>query len=101
MSRSHAATTWVSFRFSNSFVLPGPCMPQPTTPTTMRSEGLLRAPRPNALAGMIAGATTANAVAARKRRRLRPELSIEFFMEVMTPERAAGFENKMKGGNDS
>ena len=48
-----------SFRPRSSFVLPGPCMPQPTTPTTMRSEGLLRPSWPRALAGMMVGAATA------------------------------------------
>jgi hypothetical protein len=61
-------------------VLPGPCMPQPTTPTTMRSEGLFCAPRPKALAGISVGVARAKLVAARKRRRLIPELSADSFM---------------------
>src|SRR6266536_831354 len=50
-------------------VLPGACMPQPTTPMVMRSEGAGRPSAPSVLAGMIVGAATAAAVVAINRRR--------------------------------
>src|ERR1039457_3641106 len=81
LSKSHAATTWTSLRPRSSLVLPGPCMPQPTTPTEMRPEGagrllLLVAQEENSV-----GAATANPVAARKWRREIPDLKEESFME--------------------
>src|SRR5437016_8726518 len=44
-------------------------MPQPTIPTTMRSDGAGWSSLPRALAGMMVGAATAAAVAAINRRR--------------------------------
>jgi hypothetical protein len=47
---------------------------------------------------MMVGAATARAVAARKRRRLIPELSVALFMRLMTPQAKAEFEKKMARG---
>ena len=80
-------------------MLPGPCMPQPTTPTTMRSEGAALPSRPKALAGMMVGAARARLVAARNRRRLIPELKEDSFMglyDARTP--APRCQKKMSGG---
>src|SRR5947207_12392877 len=51
------------------WVLPGPIMPQPTMPTTIRSEGAARPSLPSALAGIRVGAAMAAAAAPIKRRR--------------------------------
>src|SRR5438045_9628813 len=69
LSMLHVATTWQSGSLMKLPVLPGPCMPQPTTPMVMRSEGAGRPSAPSALAGMVVGAATAAAVLAIKRRR--------------------------------
>src|SRR6185369_250357 len=69
LSMLHVATTWQSASRMKLPVLPGPCMPQPTTPMVMRSDGAGRPSAPSALAGMIVGAATAAAVVAIKRRR--------------------------------
>src|SRR6185436_17863425 len=69
LSMLHVATTWQSGSLMKLPVLPGPCMPQPTTPMVMRSEGAGRPSAPSALAGMMVGAATAAAVLAIKRRR--------------------------------
>src|SRR6185295_4885519 len=69
LSMLHVATTWQSGSLMKLPVLLGPCMPQPTTPMVMRSEGAGRPSAPNALAGMMDGAATAAAVVAIKRRR--------------------------------
>src|SRR5262249_54033196 len=69
LSMLHVATTWQSASLMKLPVLPGPCMPHPTTPMVMRSEGAGRPSAPSALAGMIVGAATAAAVVAIKRRR--------------------------------
>src|SRR5436190_1533773 len=61
------ATTWQSGSFRNSPVFEGPCMPQPTTPMVMRSEG---AARPEDR--MAGAAMTAAPVVAMKRRRFMP-----------------------------
>jgi hypothetical protein len=45
---------------------------------------------------MMVGAASAKLVAARKRRRLIPDLRSIFFMKLMTPDYAIKFENKMK-----
>src|SRR5262245_34535375 len=50
-------------------VLPGPIIPQPTMPTTMRSDGPGRPARPSALAGINVGNAMAAAVVARNWRR--------------------------------
>src|SRR2546430_15992769 len=63
------ATTWQSDSLMKLPVLLGPCMPQPTTPIVMRSDGAGRPSAPRALAGMIVGAATAAAAVAMKRRR--------------------------------
>src|ERR1035438_6958945 len=90
LSKSHAATTWTSLRPRSSLVLPGPCMPQPTTPTAMRPEGAVVPARPKALAGMKVGAARARLVAARKWRREMPDLKEESFMEVNQARRRGG-----------
>jgi len=64
-------------------VLPGPCMPQPTTPMVIRFEGDGRPSAPKALAGMKVGAANAKPVAARKRRRLMPEFSEGVFIDAL------------------
>src|SRR5256885_1488984 len=69
LSMLHVATTWQSGSLMKLPVLPGPCMPQPTTPMEMRSEGAGRPSAPSALAGMMVGAARAAAVLAIKRRR--------------------------------
>src|ERR1051326_21992 len=69
LSMLHVATTWQSDSLMKLPVLLGACMPQPTTPMVMRSDGAGRPSAPNALAGMMVGAATAVAVAAIKRRR--------------------------------
>src|SRR5436190_5588602 len=69
LSMLQVATTWQSASFMKLPVLPGACMPQPTTPMVMRSEGAGRPSAPRALAGMIVGAAMAVAVVAIKRRR--------------------------------
>src|SRR6059036_966187 len=69
LSMLHVATTWQSGSLMKLPVLLGPCMPQPTTPMVMRSEGAGRPSAPSALAGMMVGAATAAAVVAIKRRR--------------------------------
>src|ERR1044072_8620451 len=69
LSMLHVATTWQSASLMKLPVLPGPCMPQPTTPMVMRSEGAGRPSAPRALAGMMVGAATATAVRAIKWRR--------------------------------
>src|SRR5262252_429903 len=99
LSRSQAATTWQSFSFKKASVLPGPCIPQPTTPRVTRSDGAACAPRPSALAGMIVGAATANPVAAIKRRRLMPDLAGGFFICLITPDFLVQRENKIEGTN--
>src|SRR5580692_706199 len=74
LSMLQEATTWTSLSFMNSSVLFGPCMPQPTTPKVMRSEGAGRPSRPKAEAGMKVGnamAAPAALVTLRKLRRLR------------------------------
>src|SRR5206468_6889498 len=55
-------------------------MPQPTIPTTMRSDGAGWSSLPRALAGMIVGAATAAAVAAINRRREIPGADGEVFI---------------------
>src|SRR6185369_5035720 len=69
LSMLHVATTWQSASRMKLPVLPGPCMPQPTTPMVMRSDGAGRPSAPSALAGMMVGAATAAAAVAIKRRR--------------------------------
>src|SRR5947207_15222203 len=69
LSMLHVATTWQSGSLMKLPVLLGACMPQPTTPIVMRSEGAGRPSAPSALAGMMVGAATAAAVVAIKRRR--------------------------------
>src|SRR5262245_61461020 len=69
LSMLHVATTWQSASLMKLPVLLGPCMPQPTTPMVMRSEGAGRPSAPSALAGMMVGAATAAAAVAIKRRR--------------------------------
>src|ERR1041385_8163620 len=69
LSMLHVATTWQSASRMKLPVLPGACMPQPTTPMVMRSEGAVCPSAPSALAGMMVGAATAAAVVAIKRRR--------------------------------
>src|ERR1043166_3818435 len=69
LSMLHVATTWQSGSLMKLPVLLGPCMPQPTTPMVMRSEGAGRPSAPSALAGIMVGAVTAAAVVAMKRRR--------------------------------
>src|ERR1041385_2854008 len=69
LSMLHVAITWQSASFMKLPVLLGACMPQPTTPMVMRSEGAGRPSAPRALAGMMVGAATAAAVVAIKRRR--------------------------------
>src|SRR5207244_4487122 len=69
LSMLHVATTWQSGSLMKLPVLLGPCMPQPTTPMVMRSEGAGRPAAPSALAGMMLGAATAAAAVAMKRRR--------------------------------
>src|SRR6185369_8765764 len=61
LSMLHVATTWQSGSLMKLPVLLGPCMPQPTTPMVMRSEGAGRPSAPSALAGMMVGAATAAA----------------------------------------
>src|SRR5579864_2793651 len=84
LSRSQAATTWQSLSLRNSPVLPGPCIPQPTTPRVTRSEGAAFASCPNALAGIMVGAAIASPVAARKRRRFIPILREGLFIAIYT-----------------
>src|SRR5437870_4941383 len=69
LSMLHDATTWQSASLMKLPVLLGACMPQPTTPMVMRSEGAGRPSAPSALAGMMVGAATAAAAVAIKRRR--------------------------------
>src|SRR5690349_13793207 len=69
-------------------VLPGPCIPHPTTPRVTRSEA------PKTEEGMMVGAANAKLVAARKRRRLMPVLRSDFFIKVMTPDCPTKFEQK-------
>src|ERR1044072_948847 len=69
LSMLHVATTWQSASRMKFPVLLGACIPQPTTPMVMRSEGAGRPSAPSALAGMMVGAATAAAVLAMKRRR--------------------------------
>src|SRR6266481_6006400 len=69
LSMLHVATTWQSGSLMKLPVLLGPCIPQPTMPMVMRSEGAGRPSAPSALAGMMVGAATATAVVAIKRRR--------------------------------
>src|SRR5436189_3091577 len=69
LSMLHVATTWQSGSLMKLPVLLGPCIPQPTTPMVMRSEGAGRPSAPSALAGMMVGAATAAAAVAIKRRR--------------------------------
>src|SRR6185369_6021825 len=95
LSRSQAATTWHSLMPRNASVLPGPCMPQPTTPSVTRSDGAVLPFAPSADDGMRLGAARAKPVAARKRRRLIPEVSSNFVISVMTPDPPMEFENKM------
>src|ERR1044072_7119359 len=68
-SMLHVATIWQSGSRMKLPVLPGACMPQPTTPMVMRSEGAVCPSAPSALEGMMVGAATAAAVMAIKRRR--------------------------------
>src|SRR5438105_15019806 len=95
LSKSQAVSTWQSFSARKASVLLGPCMPQPTTPSVIRSEGAVAPPRPSALAGMSVGAARAAPVRARKWRRLIPESFEECFMQLLTPEPQAEFENKI------
>src|SRR5437667_4678748 len=69
LSMLHDATTWQSASLMKLPVLLGACMPQPTTPMVMRSEGAGRPSAPSALAGMMVGAAMAAAAVAIKRRR--------------------------------
>src|ERR1700683_4848509 len=55
----------------NSSVLLGPCMPQPTTPKVMRSEGGGEPSRPKAEAGMKVGNARAAPAAPDTLRKLR------------------------------
>src|SRR3989442_855999 len=55
-------------------------MPQPTIPTTMRSDGAGWSSLPSALAGMMVGAATAAAVVAINRRREIPRADGEVFI---------------------
>src|SRR5437764_7475159 len=80
LSMLQVATTWQSDSRMKFPVLLGPCMPQPTTPMVMRSEGAGRPSAPSALAGMIVGAATAAAVVAIKRRREILRADKEVFM---------------------
>src|SRR5262245_1295294 len=82
----------------NAPVLDGPCIPHPTTPMVIRSDGAGFPSAPSALAGMMVGAATASPAAARKRRRLIPGLKEEqenCFMHVRTPDPGPKFEEKM------
>src|SRR2546426_6365876 len=78
-------------------------MPQPMTPTVMRSEGAARPARPRALAGMRVGASTAApaavVVAERKRRRESPWEAGDVFIggEISGLHGGAGAE-KLGGG---
>src|SRR5262245_50995311 len=80
LSRSQAATTWQSLKPRKASVLPGPIMPQPTTPMVIRSEGAVVPARPKALAGMMVGTAMAAPVAARKRRREMGVLNDDFIV---------------------
>jgi hypothetical protein len=51
-----------------------------------RSDGAVLPSAPKAEAGMMVGAAKANPVAARKRRRLIPQVRSDFFISLMTPE---------------
>src|SRR5688572_33145265 len=69
-------------------VLPGPIMPQPTMPTTIRSEGAGRPARPRALAGINVGSAMAAAVVARNWRRENSGRDLErkvAFMDLTLP----------------
>src|SRR6185437_3100116 len=90
------ATTWQSASRIKLPVLPGPCMPQPTTPIVMRVEGAGRPSAPNARAGMIVGAAMTAAEVAMKRRReiLR---DVDFMGSILHGWRA-GREPKMPAG---
>src|SRR6478609_4010604 len=64
------ATTWQSDCRRKLPVLLGPCIPHPTTPMVIRSDGAGRPSAPSALAGIIVGAASTVPVTARKWRRL-------------------------------
>src|SRR5256885_12712145 len=85
LSMLQVATTWQSDSLMKLPVLLGPCMPQPTTPIVMRSDGAGRPFAPRALAGMIVGAAMAVAVVAIKRRREIFETDREVFMRIIMP----------------
>src|ERR1700742_3069748 len=55
-SISHAATTWQSACAIKPLVLFGPCMPQPITPTAIRSDAATRPARAKGLEATIAAA---------------------------------------------
>src|SRR5665213_4622244 len=78
------ATTWQSGNFIRPSVLPGAIIPQPNMPTTIRSEGAGRPPRPMALEGMMVGnATAAPATPAKlkKWRRVMGLLAVGIFIK--------------------
>src|SRR5689334_13639309 len=78
-------------------VLPGPCMPQPTTPMVIRSDGAGRPSAPRALAGMIVGTAMAAAVVVIKRRREILTDELEGFIAATLPHRPVPCEQKKHG----
>src|SRR5207302_11422576 len=85
LSMLQVATTWQSDSLMKFSVLLGPCMPQPTTPIVMRSDGAGRPFAPRALAGMIVGAAMAAAVVVMNWRREILESDKEVFMRIILP----------------
>ena len=80
------ATTWQSGSFKNSPVFPGPCMPQPTTPSVIRFEGAARFSAPQLRVEIIVGpAAAASPVVARKWRRFIPEEGLCVCFFIMLP----------------
>ena len=98
LSTSQAATTRQSFICRNSRVLPGPCMPQPTTPTAMRCEEAAPLVPPNTRPGTMTGAVSAAPVTTRNCRRLTLRWCLTFINRRVKPTAWADFKIRVEPG---
>src|SRR5207245_4228946 len=79
-------------------VLPGPCMPQPTTPTAMRCEEAAPLVPPNTRPGTMTGAVSAAPVTTRNCRRLTLHWPLTIINRRVKPTAWADFKIRVEPG---